>query len=146
MTEMINDRPGFAGTPGAAYVDKQLAEMQGADKEWIADSINTGALLVCPRCEFLHLPSPPLPLGLAKSTPAPADACDVCAHAHGAADLAFQVDAAQMLEARAGLAEARMERAQVMFDLWMGASLAANTWVLARLGDVLADVKARGEA
>jgi len=132
--------PCYAGTPGRAYADLHLSEVEAGDGSWIIEGINSGALLVCPRCAFLHLPAFPLPLGLVRG-PAPLDACDVCAHAYSATDLPWQFDAAQMLNARQEIVQARVDRAQLFYDLWMGASLAADTWVLARLGDVLATVQ-----
>lgn len=130
----------YVGTPGAAYADDFLPG-SGIDDQWIADAVNTGALLVCPRCFFLHLPAFALPLRLWATDPEPVDACDVCAHALAAAEIPFELSARMMQQAREELAEARAERARLFFELWLGASNAADTWVLAALGDALADVK-----
>lgn len=130
----------YAGTPGLAYVDDFLPGI-GLNGDWIADAVNTGALLVCPRCFFVHLPRLPLPLLIHETDPPPVDACDVCAHAPAAAELNYQFSAEMFLVSREELGEARTERALLFFQLWMGASLAADTWVLAALGDALAGVK-----
>ncbi len=138
MNETANQK---ALSPGAAYVAKYLTVKCSFDISWVKESIDAGALMICPRCEFLHLPTFPVPLGLVRG-PAPLDTCDVCAHAWGGAELDFEIDTEMLLKAREGLNEARAARAKQFYDLWMGASLAADTWVLARLGDVLAEVKA----
>lgn len=140
----LGELPAYAGTPGAAYVDGFLpgfGEQASEDDQWIADRVNDGTLLACSRCRFLHLPAFPLPLLRRAADPAPVDACDVCAHAWSAAELEFQPSADQMLSAREGLVEARSARARLFFELWVGASEAADTWVLAALGQVLRGVK-----
>ena len=137
----LAENSAYAGTPGAAYVDDLLPGI-GTEDAQVAEMINAGSLLVCPRCFFLHLPAFPLPLHLGAGDPPPVDACDVCAHAYGATHIWYQLTDEMLLNAREALAEARTERAMLFHELLVGASQAADTWVLSCLGDTMAGLKA----
>ena len=116
-------------TPGMEYVEDWLGGMGTVDRgksfpngEWIAQNIDEGFFVACPRCHFLHPAHPSWVLGRAKDAPERMDACDVCAHVSSAAQFGFYYDDLRRVlsGALAGLSEARWNRAEGLYDLWMG--------------------------
>ena len=73
----------------------------------------------------------------------PADACGVCTSLPSAAKRPFRTDdlRAALAGAPAALAEARQNRARLLFELWVGTSLAADQWVLAEMQGALRRVE-----
>ena len=136
-------------TPGMEYVADWLGGIPDTsfnepfDAEWVAQNIDKGFFCACPRCHVLHLPRLAWDLGIQPPNAVPADACDVCALLPSAAQLPFRADGlrAALAGAPAALAEARQDRARLLFELWIGASLAADQWVLAEMEGALRRVE-----
>ncbi len=140
----------YDGTPGLAYVREYLdpsGPLGGptpGDVCWIADSLNSGQIVACPRCHFLHLPARPFPLdpvtarhiGDGKNPP-PVDACDVCVQLPEAARLpVFPQDTGAALDAApSDLITERAARADVLFRLFMSGTDAADALVWAKMAE-----------
>jgi len=139
--EQLARNAAYAGKPGQLYIAAflpRLGHSQG-DPGWLAERIDDGSLIACPRCHFVHLPALPLPLGLRASDPPPVDACDVCAFVPAAAefDVAYQDFAETLASAPDELEEAWEARAVLFYDLWVGAATGAELWLHAQMQRVL---------
>ncbi len=134
--------PALPRGTGAAYVVKYLHgedvfdenwfDENWFDENWIAESIDSGALVACPRCHFLHLPAWPFPprMILDMSLPAPPDTCDVCANVRDAIDGSYHDNGLKGLLADDGeLATQRGQRAATLYNLWIGGLNGATTWL-----------------
>ena len=136
-------------TPGMEYVEDWLGVMpdnsfnEPFDAEWIAQNIDEGYFAVCPRCHFLHLPRLAWHLGIHLPMTVPVNNCDVCALLPAAAALPFRCDSLRkvLADAPAALEEARRDRARLLFEMWIGASCAADQWVLAEMEGALRRVE-----
>ena len=138
-----------AGTPGEAYLTEFLPNITD-DADWLAESINNGTLLICPRCHFLRLQGRPFPLDpiLVRrietgEQPAPVDGCDVCAMLPEACRLPIvPVYVEKALKGAAeDLTEQREKRALLLYALWEGPVNAADALLWARMGQALEDVR-----
>ncbi len=140
-----------AGTPGEAYLAEFLPGVTDYyDADWLMESINSGALLVCPRCHFLRLQNRPFPLETvilrrieSGQMPAPADDCDVCLYLPASCELpVVPVDISRALAGAAeDLVEQRKTRAMALHALWEGTVNAADALLWARMADALEDVR-----
>lgn len=141
--ERMAESSAYAGKPGQRYIAAFLLDWDG-DIHWLAEAIDAGKIVACPRCHFLHLPVFTALTHLRASDPAPVGACDVCAHVPEAARLQMQPEdlAAALAAAPSLLEEARQARATLFFDLWMGAVDGADTWLLAQMQQARAEVVA----
>lgn len=138
-----------AGTPGEAYLTEFLPNITD-DADWLAESINNGTLLVCPRCHFLRLQGRPFPLDPilirrieAGEQAAPVDGCDVCALLPEACRLPIvPVYIEKALRGAAeDLTEQREKRALLLYALWEGPVNAADALLWAKMGQALEDVR-----
>ena len=138
-------------TPGMEYVEDYLGGMErSASGEWLAQNIDAGFFVACPGCHFLHLPRPAWDLGRSASASPPASACDVCAHASEAVKFAHvPANLRKSLGTAPGyLEEARLLRAEGLYDLWMGGSRAADLWLWAEMAQAaqrVGETAQRGE-
>ncbi len=140
--EMLAGNAAYAGKPGQLYIAEFTPQLDWADAGWLAERIDAGEIVACPRCHFLNLPARPYSLDTLKGWPDPLDACMVCAYAYGVDDLYFYLESKALDAAAGDLAAARVRRAETLYDLWMGPSLAADTWVMAEMGETARRIKA----
>lgn len=133
----------YAGTPGALYVTGFLSAECEADASWLMEAVNSGDVIACPRCHFLHLPALPFPLenqaarlrGEDQADAPGRDACDVCAYVPNAATLPFDYDnmSKALAAAPAFLQDERDKRAEVLYALWMGRSNGSDALIWAAM-------------
>ena len=136
-----------ANSPGCRYVTDYLVQERGGDCDtrWIADCINDGRLVACPRCHFLHLPAVPFPPSRkAQEMAPPVDACDVCAAVPAMCDpINWGADWEQALpHSGHGLADERTMRAITLYRLWIGATDGADALRVAAIFQRLEDLRA----
>ena len=131
-------------TAGMIYVEDWLGGMERSiSGEWLAQNIDAGFFAACPRCHFLHPARPAWDLGHSPSAPERTDACDVCALVPSASTFGFACDNLRdLLDTAPGdLEEARKARAEGLYNLWMGGSLAADLWLWAEMAQAAQRVK-----
>ncbi|MBV9851040.1 MAG: hypothetical protein JO250_15320 [Armatimonadetes bacterium] len=138
-------------TPGDAYVETYLGVAAGVDDDFLAEAINRGDLIACPRCHFLHLPARPFRQVLTDGQemggrePAAEDGCDICPLVPDASRhlTDIGIEAEHFRDTAGRLNEARTERARLLFDLYLGASAAADALCWAAIGDGLEALRGR---
>lgn len=123
-------------TPGAQYVAEFIADaLSATDGEWIAEAIDGGNLVVCPRCQFVRLPQNPFRIGslLQRQNPGiDAASCEVCAMVTEA--VKFDMVPASLTLALGNapddLAHQRAARAEALYDYWISALNGADALVM----------------
>ncbi len=132
-------------TPGWQYINTYLLDIvdSNADAGWIAESIDDGTLIVCPRCHFLHLPHLPFPLSFRTEDQAPVDACDVCAALLPMCDpINWGQDWEKALaSANHDLTDERSVQAITLYQLWIGATNGADALRVASIAEALDNLR-----